>query len=70
MSTNPKFVIQLNDIRGVKKAGLLKGLYIRSVETPDGGERREREDKYLWVGARDELFARLVGSEGRRWLKV
>ena len=31
----------------------------------------EREDKFHWVGNRDELFARLsVGSDGGRWITV
>ena len=30
----------------------------------------EREDKFHWVGNRDELFARLVGSDGARWITV
>lgn len=32
----------------------------------DGGE----EERFHWVGDRDELFARLVGSDGRHWLRT
>lgn len=70
MSLNPKLIIPLSDVRGVKKAGLLKGLYIRTVDTADDGQKQEKEEKFLWVGGRDELFARLVGAEPRRWMKV
>lgn len=64
----PKLNIPLNDLRAVKKVGLLKGL---SVLWFDRNTGEEREEKFKWVGNRDELFARLVGaSEGRRWMKT
>ncbi|KAF9456188.1 hypothetical protein BDZ94DRAFT_1351112 [Collybia nuda] len=69
-SMNAKLDIPLNNLRSVKKAGLLKGLHVRYLDVADDGEGTEKEEKFLWVGARDELFARLVGGEGRKWLKV
>ncbi|RDB28719.1 hypothetical protein Hypma_015536 [Hypsizygus marmoreus] len=69
MSLEPKFVLPLSDIRGVKKVGLLKGLQICIVQTVEG-VKQEKEEKFLWVGGRDELFARLMGADGRRWMKV
>jgi len=69
MSQNAKVIIQLSSVKGVKKAGLLKGLHIRWTETADG-IKEQKEDKFLWVGSRDDLFARLIGSDGRRWMKV
>lgn len=34
------------------------------------GAPLEREEKFRWVGGRDEVFARLVGWGGRRWVKM
>ncbi|KAF5385197.1 hypothetical protein D9615_001514 [Tricholomella constricta] len=67
MSLDPKFVILLKTMRGVKKAGVLKGLQVHYIS--DNGEPGEREEKFRWVGGRDELFARLVGIDGRHWIK-
>ncbi|KAF8078635.1 hypothetical protein FPV67DRAFT_1465909 [Lyophyllum atratum] len=69
MSLEPKFVIPLSRMRGVKKAGLLKGLQIRAA-LEDRADTGEREEKFRWIGARDEVFARLVGTDGRRWIKA
>lgn len=71
MSTTAKFVIPLADLRGARKTGLLKGLCIRWMMTdPQSGEKFEQEEKFKWVGGRDELFARLIGPDGRRWMTV
>lgn len=69
MSRSHKFVIPLAAVKGVKKAGLLKGLNIRWNETVDG-LKQQKEENFVWVGSRDELFARLVGSDSKRWMKV
>jgi hypothetical protein len=69
MSQTAKLIIPLAAVKGVKKAGLLKGLNIRWQESVDG-VKEQKEDKFAWVGSRDELFARLVGSDGRRWMTV
>ncbi|KAG8835078.1 hypothetical protein FRC17_005431 [Serendipita sp. 399] len=34
------------------------------------GEPLEKEEKFGWVSGRDELFAKLVGWGGRRWVKL
>lgn len=70
MSTTAKITIPLSDLRGVKKTGLLKGLSLRWTETLADESVFEKEEKFIWVGDRDELFARLIGPDGRRWLKV
>ncbi|KDQ63557.1 hypothetical protein JAAARDRAFT_202983 [Jaapia argillacea MUCL 33604] len=67
---NPSTTLSLKDISGVKKSGPFKGLKIRLVDTSKDPNGEAREDKYLWVGERDELFARLIGWEGRQWIRV
>ena len=64
-SSKPELSINLKDVLAVKKSGVTRGLKIRWVETESG---EEREERFLWVGDRDNLFARLVGWNGRRWL--
>lgn len=56
-------------LRGVRRSGLMKGIAIAWApeESMDG---EEREEKFHWVGNRDELFARLVGSDGGSWITV
>jgi GRAM domain-containing protein 4 len=34
------------------------------------GEPLEKEEKFGWVSGRDEVFAKLVGWGGRRWVKM
>jgi hypothetical protein len=69
MSVNAKIVIPFVDLRGVKKTGMFKGVSLRWGETRQGG-KDEKEEKFMWVGGRDELFARLIGAGGRRWMKA
>ena len=68
ISASATITIPFGDIRGIKKTGILKGLSIRWTNTDGAGA--EKEEKFMWVGDRDELFARLIGPDGRRWLKV
>jgi len=69
MSQTPKISLSLAAVKGVKKTGFLKGLSLRWSETLN--ETQElKEEKFMWIGGRDELFARLVGTDGRRWIKV
>ncbi|KAG8969953.1 hypothetical protein FRC03_012406 [Tulasnella sp. 419] len=100
LSNRERIKIELDSIRGVKKAGRFKGLTIRYMalvparrnekgeleaiigappvdygETRDEGSERlvastELEVKFNWVGGRDELFARIVGSRGTQWISV
>jgi hypothetical protein len=66
LSLTPKVDIRLDHIRGVKKAGKMGGLTLKWGETPD----EEHVEKFRWVGGRDEVFAKLVGWGGRRWVHV
>ncbi|KAF8445929.1 hypothetical protein L210DRAFT_962985 [Boletus edulis BED1] len=64
-----KLVIPCDRLRSVRRSGLVKGITI--TWAPEGLiGREEREEKFHWVRNRDELFARLVGSDGRRWLTL
>ena len=81
-STTPKLRIAFDDIRGVKKIGMnaMPGLSIKWQKGADSGsynETREEgaltgvlEEKFWWVGGRDEVFARLVAWGGRKWMHV
>lgn len=59
-----KLAIALDDIRGVKKTGAMKGLHVRWVHA--GGEKVE---KFFLVRGRDEAFARLVAVQ-KRWHRI
>ncbi len=67
MSNNPTFTLLLNRLQGAKKTGLMKGLTLRWAAEESG---KQNEEIFHWVGNRDELFARLIGLEGKRWLKA
>ncbi|KAG1749977.1 uncharacterized protein EDB91DRAFT_1235401 [Suillus paluster] len=67
-SQQAKLIIPREKLCGVKKTGLMKGLLITRVE--DEGRGREIEEKFHWVGNRDELFARLLGPDGARWMRI
>lgn len=69
MSHEAKFVIPLSAVKGVKKTGMLKGLHLRWAN-PAEESQGEKEENFHWVGSRDEFFARLIGIEGQRWVKV
>lgn len=66
MSSTAKLEIPLGSLRAVKKkSGLFTALTISWVDEQDN----RMEEKFRWVGGRDELFARLVGSaDGKRWI--
>ena len=70
MSATANMTIPFAQLRGVKKTGLLKGLSLRWSDEQGGENLIEKEEKFIWVGNRDELFARLIGPDGRRWMKV
>ncbi|KAI5122603.1 hypothetical protein M0805_004817 [Coniferiporia weirii] len=82
-SARPKICIALDDVRGVKKIGInaVPGLSVKWHGSPTSDSYGEMgagsaeesgtvEERFLWVGGRDEVFARLVGWGGRKWLKV
>lgn len=69
-SSKASLEIPLHALRVVKKSDTMavKGLILRWMDVePNNGEKEER---IIWVGGRDELFARLVGRDGGKWLKV
>ncbi|KAJ3863072.1 hypothetical protein EV359DRAFT_43878 [Lentinula novae-zelandiae] len=66
-STRTKVAIPLADIRAVKKTGLLKGLTVKWI---DATNDEHKEEVFPWVGGRDEIFARLIGTDVKRWMKV
>ncbi|KAJ7125590.1 hypothetical protein C8R43DRAFT_710389 [Mycena crocata] len=67
MASNAKVEIPLAQLRGVKKkSGIFSALTVSWLDGQD-----DREERFRWVGGRDELFARLVGAaDGRRWIKA
>ncbi|TRM66312.1 hypothetical protein BD626DRAFT_487385 [Schizophyllum amplum] len=67
LSAAPTISIAVKDLRGVKKTGLLKGVTLRYEEE---GMQDVKEEKFSWVGGREELFARLIGPDRTRWLKA
>lgn len=66
-SSNPKLSIPFTDLRGVKKTGLLKGITIKWLDSHTGEVQQE---VFLWVGGRDEIFARLIATDVKRWMKA
>lgn len=68
-SQQAKIIIPRETLCGVKKTGLMKGLLISWVGD-DEGHGKELEEKFHWVGNRDELFARLLGPDGARWMRI
>jgi hypothetical protein len=68
-SQQAKLIIPRENLCGVKKAGMIKGLLISWVDGEEG-HGKEIEEKFHWVGNRDELFARLLGPDGARWMRI
>ncbi|KAF9654351.1 hypothetical protein BDM02DRAFT_138295 [Thelephora ganbajun] len=65
--SGPKLEVPAEDIVGIKKA-TPKGISIRVKDaSQEGGERKE---KFLLVYERDELFGRLVGAGGKKWMRI
>ncbi|KAI6132839.1 hypothetical protein EV401DRAFT_223235 [Pisolithus croceorrhizus] len=65
-----KLVVPFSQLRGVKKTGLTKGLAITWVATDQDAQGVVKEEKFHWVGDRDELFARLLACDGGRWIRL
>lgn len=65
-SSKPEISIKLERILAVKKSGVAKGLKVRWTEPDANGVEEERTERFLWVGDRDTLFARLVGWHANR----
>ncbi|EJF66720.1 hypothetical protein DICSQDRAFT_164561 [Dichomitus squalens LYAD-421 SS1] len=70
LSSHPVLTIELANVSGVKKTKLTKGLDIRYSYQSESGRTEDKEASFQLVGARSELFARLVGSGGKKWAKV
>ncbi|KAI0335244.1 hypothetical protein GY45DRAFT_1317167 [Cubamyces sp. BRFM 1775] len=70
LSSSATLSIPLADVTGVKKSSLMKGIEIHYAETGPDGSREDKEVKFLFVGSRDDLFARLVSYGGKRWTRV
>lgn len=70
-SSRSRLTISLQDITGVKKAGVLKGLEIVwSAPTMDG-HKYQKAERFKWVNNRDELFARVIGANSSmKWTNV
>lgn len=80
-SSRPKIEVALKNMRGVKKIGIgaVPGLSVKwernrvaedTTNTDASAGTEIVEEKFHWVGGRDELFARLVAWGGRKWMKV
>jgi len=70
-SLNAQLSISIQDITGVKKAGVLKGLDIRWIEVDTTGHKAEKLDKFVWVKSRDELFARVISANSNtKWTRT
>lgn len=63
-------VIKLKDIASVQKQGILNGLRVLRRQIDENGVTEDVEEKFSWVGGRNDLFTRLVGSQGIRWVNV
>lgn len=70
LSSTAKVAIPSDAICGIKRTSPMRGLNVRWMRHHDDGTDEERVEKFLWVGDRDELFARLVAWGGHRWQKV
>lgn len=69
-SSKPELTIGLDNILGVKKSGVTRGLKIRWAEIGPNGLQENQEERFLFVGERDDLFARLVGWNSTKWLRT
>ncbi|KAF7436803.1 hypothetical protein PC9H_003636 [Pleurotus ostreatus] len=70
LSAYPTKTIPIDNIRSVKKSGMLKGLAVSWIDTQQ--DDTPQEEKFRWVGGRDELFARLLGlaSKEQKWRRA
>jgi hypothetical protein len=61
----------LQDIKGVKKIGVLKGLEIIWADAGIGGHKIDKSEKFRWINNRDELFARVISANNHmKWMNV
>lgn len=57
----------MGDIVGIRKA-MPKGISFTVQDASQGN--RERKEKFMLVYERDELFGRLVGTGGKKWMNI
>ncbi|KAI9063089.1 hypothetical protein FKP32DRAFT_1652201 [Trametes sanguinea] len=69
LSSRATLCIPLQDVTGVKKSSM-KGIDINYSEPFVDGSKELKEAKFMFVGSRDDLFARLVSYGGKRWKNV
>jgi GRAM domain-containing protein 4 len=67
MSDAPTLIIDLKNLTRVKRSSLANGLKVHWTSVDNNGNTSELEERFLWVVGRDDLFARLVGSQSRQW---
>lgn len=70
LSASATLSIPLADVSRVKKGSLMKSIEIHYTETRAGGSAEGKDVKFLFVGYRDDLFARLISWGGKRWTNV
>lgn len=70
LSSSAALSIPLADVTRVKKGSLMKGIDIYYNEAREDGSAEAKVAKFLFVGSRDDLFARLVSWGGKRWTNV
>lgn len=64
MSSHAKVTIPIDQITGIKKGGS------KSISVQFEDSEGPKTERFLWVYERGDLFGRLVGLGGRKWLKV
>ena len=53
------------------EVGLAEGSNVTApLMAGDNGEPTTKEERFRWIGGRDECFARLVGLTPGRWVKM
>ena len=70
-SSRSRLTISLQDVIGVKKSGVLKGLEIVWSAPIMDGYKYEKAEKFKWINNRDELFARVISANtSMKWTNV
>jgi GRAM domain-containing protein 4 len=68
MTSSPISTRVLSRLQGVKKTNWTKGLLFTWLT--DDADKEQEEEVFRLIENRDELFARLIGLEGKRWVKT
>ena len=67
-SCSPSSTRLLSRLHGVRKTNWTKGLSFSWSK--DNADEEQEEEVFRLIENRDELFARLIGLEGKRWVKT